>query len=314
MGTTFYFDFEPALMIWLQSHMGTAAQAAASFFTLLGNETFMIAVLGFLYWCYDKEFGKKVGTALLAGLVFNALVKCLVMRRRPYMDHAEIKCLKKVTSGADLNDIKEQGYSFPSMHSTNSAVLYGMLPEGFAKTRATGVLRVLAVLLPLLIGLSRVLLGVHYPTDVLCGWLVGIAIVLITDRFSGAIREKWKLRLALFAVSCVGILFCRTSDYNTSLGIMGGLFFGFELEERKVHFKETRSLLRGILRIAGGMGLYFALNTVFKLPFPKEFLASDTLPALLVRTVRYLIVTFLIIGVYPMLFVKLAPKFDKNIT
>ena len=95
---------------------------------------------------------------------------------------------------------------------------------------------------------------------------------------------------------------------------MGGLFLGFELEERKVHFKETRSLLRGILRIAGGIGLYFALNMVFKLPFPKEFLASDALPALLVRTVRYLIVTFLIIGIYPMLFVKLAPKFDKNIT
>ncbi|MBR2995855.1 MAG: phosphatase PAP2 family protein [Lachnospiraceae bacterium] len=314
MGTTFYFDFEPALMIWLQSHMGTAAQAAASFFTLLGNETFMIAVLGFLYWCYDKEFGKKVGTALLAGLVFNALVKCLVMRRRPYMDHTEIRCLKKVTSGADLNDIKEQGYSFPSMHSTNSAVLYGMLPEGFAKTRAAGVLRVLAVLLPFLIGLSRVLVGVHYPTDVLCGWLVGIGILLITRKLDGRIRGKWKLRLVMFLASCVGILFCRTSDYYTSLGIMGGLFLGFELEERKVHFKETRSLLRGILRIAGGIGLYFALNTVFKLPFPKEFLTSDALPALLVRTVRYLIVTFLIIGVYPMLFVKLAPKFDKNIT
>ncbi len=301
-------------MIWLQSHMGTAAQAAASFFTVLGNETFMIAVLGFLYWCYDKEFGKKVGTALLAGLVFNALVKCLVMRRRPYMDHPEIKCLKKVTSGADLNDIKEQGFSFPSMHSTNSAVLYGMLPEGFAKTRAAGVLRVLAVLLPFLIGLSRVLVGVHYPTDVLCGWLVGIGILLITRKLGGRIRGRWKLRLGLFLVSCVGILFCRTGDYYTSLGIMGGMFLGFELEERKVHFKETRSLLQGTLRIAGGIGLYFVLNMVFKLPFPKEFLASDALPALLVRTVRYLIVTFLIIGIYPMLFVKLAPKFDKNIT
>ena len=64
-GITFYFDWEVALQEWLQSVIGTGIGVKiASAITMFGEELIMIAVLGFLYWCYDKEFGRFVGMVI----------------------------------------------------------------------------------------------------------------------------------------------------------------------------------------------------------------------------------------------------------
>ena len=58
------------------------------------------------------------------------------------------------------------------------------------------------------------------------------------------------------------------------------------------------------LRMVGGFAVYFGLNTLLKLPFSKEFLEQPVMAAFLVRTVRYAIVVFVMLAVYPMLFGK----------
>ena len=58
---SFWFGFEPIFMHWLQSHMGTAGMFAAVFFTYLSEPIFVIALMCLLYWCIDKEKGKKIG-------------------------------------------------------------------------------------------------------------------------------------------------------------------------------------------------------------------------------------------------------------
>ena len=67
MGNTFYFSWEPVLMAWLQNVLGDAGAAIATFATILGEETVMVAILGYIYWCYDKKFGTYVGTNLMVG-------------------------------------------------------------------------------------------------------------------------------------------------------------------------------------------------------------------------------------------------------
>lgn len=56
----------------ISSDIGTKI---VSFITMFGEELVMIAVLGFLYWCYDKKFGRFVGTNILVGLVVNPMLK-----------------------------------------------------------------------------------------------------------------------------------------------------------------------------------------------------------------------------------------------
>ena len=307
-GNTFYFQWEALLIETIQSRMGDAAVAVASFFTLFGEEVIMIAVLGFLYWVYDKQFARFVGTNIMVGLIVNPMIKNVVFRRRPYFDIAGVQCFKPVDGSAEIYDIAAQGYSFPSGHTLNSTILYGSLP----KYKKNCVLLVIAIAIPLLVGASRVMLGVHFPTDVLAGWIFGTVILFLVSYLQTHIKRQNLFHLILFLIACVGATYCRTEDYFTGLGIMAGFFLSIPFEERFVKFEATRKILPAILRIAGGTILYFVLNTLLKLPFSDAFLDSATMPAFLVRSMRYAIILFVLLAVYPMVFGRIKKRNDKH--
>ena len=297
-GLTFYFDWEVRLQEGLQSILGTPGTYLSIGCTMLGEQIVLILLLGFLYWCYDKEFGKFVGINTIMGVILNPMLKNLVLRRRPYFDHSSIKILKPVDPSADIYDISAQGYSFPSGHSTNSVILYGSLAQYGRKK----VLMVIAVLFPFLVGVSRVALGAHYVTDVLCGWIMGGLILLGLTLLRAKVKEEKWFYLILILLSLPGVFYCKTEDYFTGLGLLMGFAAALLFEERYVNFRSTRSVPKCIARVLGGGVLYAALNTLLKLPFPKEFLESPTLPAFLVRTARYGVILFLLMGVYPLCF------------
>ncbi len=305
---TFYFDWEVSLMEWLQSIIGSAGVKIASAVTMLGEELILVAVLGFLYFCYDKELGKRVGLMIVLGLVWNPFLKNLVLRRRPYFDNSAVKCLKPVNADADIYDIAAQGYSFPSGHSTNSAIAYGGIAAGMTgEDKSKRRLWIPGIILPFLVGVSRFILGVHYPTDVLVGWAMGAGIIWLVLHLEKLFRTRKMLYLALFAVSMLGIFVCRTEDYYTGLGLMAGFFLASLFEEKYVHFENTRSPVRCILRLAGAFALYLGLNRLLKMPFTEEFLDSGSAAAFAVRFLRYTIVSFTALGLYPLVFRLTAP-------
>jgi len=307
-GSTFFFDWEVALMVWLQAHLGAVGTAIASFLSMFGEQLVCVAVLGFLYWCYDKEFGKFVGLNVLTANVLNPMIKNIFIRRRPYFDHPEIQCLKPVEKGADIYDISAQGYSFPSGHSSNAVTVFSSLPL----YKRNKWLTVIGVVLPLLVGVSRFCLGVHYPTDVLCGWLLGLVVILVVPVLYRRIKNRWLFFALLLAVSIPGFFYCKSSDYFTSFGMLVGFMAAMVFEEKCVRFENTRSPLRCVLRIVGGVAVYFGLNVLLKLPFPKVFLDSGTMAAYCVRALRYMVVTFVTIGVYPMIFRRMDRVFKKS--
>ena len=312
MGNTFYFDWEVTLMEWLQSGMGSAGAAIAQFLTACGEELVLILLLGFIYWCYDKEFGKFIGVNIVVGLTWNPMLKNVALRRRPYFDHPGIRCIRPADPKAEIFDISEQGFSFPSGHSTNGVIAYGSMP---AYKKNKGLLAV-GIVMPLLIGLSRVMLGVHYPTDVLVGWLMGGIVVGLVSWLQRKVRKKWILHLILFLTALPGMFYCNTADYYTCVGLMAGLFLAIAFEERYVRFENTKDPAECVIRILGGFAVYALLNTGLKLPFSKEFLASGTTAAYMVRFVRYILVGFVTLGVYPLVFSRIhlhSQKQEKGI-
>ncbi len=108
-----------------------------------------------------------VAVTLIAAALFTDLVKDYIARPRP--------------PGGPL--IPEPGYSFPSGHTLTSTATYGLLAFVAWRARLPQGVRVAAVVVgvtvPILVGLSRIALGVHYPSDVLGGWLAGIAFVAL---------------------------------------------------------------------------------------------------------------------------------------
>lgn len=294
MGNIFYFNWEPTLMIWLQNLLGDMGAAIAAYVTMLGEETVMVAILGFIYWCYDKKFGVFVGTNLMVGLVANPMIKNIFLRYRPYMVHSEVKCLKPVHEG-DLYDPLLQGYSFPSGHTSNSSTMYFSLPV-YEKKKW---LVVLGILMPFLVGLSRVCLGVHYPTDVMAGWLLGAVVVALMSFLQKKIQVKWKLYLLITLLTIPGCFYCTSNDYFTSLGMMLGFFAASLFEEKYVNFDNTKDIKKSIIRVVGGLVVFLLANVVLKTVF--NAIAIESLVYLL-RVIRYGLLVFVTMGVYPMMF------------
>ena len=298
-GNTFYFEWEISLILWLQAHMGSIGTALASFISAFGEELACVVVIGFLYWCYDKRVGRFVGLNVLVGLVLNPMIKNVFLRRRPYFDNPGIKCLKPVNEEADIYNIAAQEYSFPSGHSTNAVAVYTSLAM---KGKGSKALTVIGVLVPLLVGVSRFCLGVHYPTDVICGWLLGLAVIAVVPRLRQRINNDRIFYCVLLALGLPGFFYCKSQDFFTGYGLLLGFILADLFERRWVRFENTRSPLRAVLRIVGGAAIFFGLNTLCKLPFSTEYLESGVMSAMMIRMLRYAVVIFTDIGLYPMLF------------
>lgn len=310
---SFFFGWEISLMEWLQSVIPASALSIVSALSMFGEEMLLIVILGFLYWCYDKEYGKYVGLSVFVVNVWNPMIKNVFLRRRPYFESDRIDLLRPIDADADIYDIAAQGYSFPSGHSSNAVTVYGSLTA--YQKRGNRVLTVLAVVFPLLVGFSRVAVGAHYPTDVLVGWLLGLATILIVPALQKAIKSRWVFYGVLLLTTLPGLFYCTSNDYFSGLGMLIGYFVAVPFEEKYVNFETTRSPVRWVLRLVGGGAVYFGLNTLLKLPFSSEFLNNGTLAAHLVRTVRYTLVCFVDFAIYPMLFrytAKLGPKNKKG--
>lgn len=305
-GNTFFFNWEVSLMEWLQSHIGGVGIAIISFFSMFGEELLMILIVGFVYWSYDKKLGRTMGLSAIMGLTWNTMAKNVALRRRPYFDHEGIKILRVVEPQADIYDIAAQGYSFPSGHSTNAVTAFASLAINLRKRWVT----VIAIVIPLLTGISRIVVGAHYPTDVLAGWLLGAISVLIVQQLQKRMNNTLALYGILLLTAVPGCFYCKSADYFTSVGLLIGFMGGTLLEDRCVRFENTRRPIWMAVRVLGGAAVYFALNTVLKLPFSKEFLSGSSAASLLVRCVRYAIIAFVDFGVYPMLF-RLERRADK---
>ena len=299
MGNTFYFEWEVKLMEWLQGVIGTGfGVKLASLISMLGEQMVCVAVLGFFYWGYNKELGKYLGINIVTNVVWNPLIKNIFIRRRPYFDNPSIKILKPVDAKADIYDIAAQGYSFPSGHSSNSVAVFGSLAVKSGKKAVKAVL----IAVPVLVGISRFVLGAHYPTDVFAGWALGILIIILVSFFQAKIKNEIVLYAILLASGIPGFFYCTSNDFYTGYGLMLGAVVAFLFEKKYVKFENTKNIFRCLLRTAGGAVLFLGLNTVLKIPFSKEFLESGVFAAYLVRTLRYAVVAFLICAIYPALF------------
>ena len=251
-----------------------------------------------------------MGVNVLVVNVWNPMIKNLVLRLRPYaVEGYQVDALRPVEADAALDDWAAQGYSFPSGHSANAAAVYGSLA---AHEKNRKLLWVLAFLLPLLVGFSRVYVGGHFPADVLCGWLLGALIVALIPWLRRTIRNRWLFYAILLLTSVPGFFFCASNDYFSSFGMLVGFILAEPFEEKFVQFENTSNLLRCILRTVGGALIYFGLNTALKLPFPKELLEGAGFASHMIRMVRYAVVIFVVIGVYPMLFKVTGRLWDRN--
>ena len=304
MGNVFFFPWEVDLIEWFQQNSGTVGNVFMKVFSFIGGETVSLLVMLVILFCYKKEAGKRCAFTLIAASMWFPMIKNIRMRVRPYIAHPDrIKALSIVEKDAHPMDSVQQGYSFPSGHCAMSVATYGTIARDIRKRW----MRFLAVALPLLIGLSRFMVGVHYPTDVLAGWAIGLLAIGFCVLMEKHVKKEWLRYVILLAITLPGVFWCSSRDYYTSLGVLIGLVAAIPYESKYVKFQDTRNVWAMLLRIAGAFAIYLALDKVLKMPFSQEWLNSGELGANLVRTARYAVILFLAVAVYPRVF----PAFEK---
>jgi len=286
-------------IIWAQALNSDGLSGVFTFLTFLGYEEFYLILLPIVYWCIDKGIGASLGYASLLSVWVNSLLKYLLAIPRPADPRLDVA-------------LPEASPSFPSGHAQNAIVNWGYLAFRFRRWIFT----VLVVLLILGIGLSRIVLGVHFPQDVLGGWLIGLAVLAIyvwaePQVASWVGSQAQPVQYALAVAVPVLLIFFHPADVQgrypaegavVPLSALAGLGVGLLMERSRVRFQVQGAWWQRVLRFLAGLVVVALFYLGPKLVLPQEMAYA---PETLLRFLRYGLLGWVVAFLCPWLFVRL---------
>ncbi|MDR0377976.1 MAG: phosphatase PAP2 family protein [Spirochaetaceae bacterium] len=270
-----------ALIKGIQTIESPALTVVMKALTALGTEVLYIPVILFIFWCVDEKLGLRLAVLILLSAWINGFFKSLLKQPRPYnLDPSVMRAF-------------EPSYGAPSGHAQQSLVFWGA-SLGLALARTGGGERrsVFRFLIPIaacffmaVIPFTRLYLGVHFPTDILAGWVLGGIILAASfafgDRIASLLAAGGK-RPQLMTAAAVALLMNASGADRSLGGMFLGLCGGYSLLRAGVPFAARRVrgrkpevfilAARYILGIAGASAVYLGLRRV--LPGESSFLAE----------------------------------------
>ncbi len=287
--------FDPELTNVLRALMPWAGDFF-KLMTQLGSETFYIGLVLIGFWAYNKRESVLTIAILLTSVVSNYLLKLAIMNPRPDQSYW-------------YPGVEATNYSTPSGHSQNSAALFGW----FAARSKKWWMFILSPVLIILIGVSRIYLGVHYLGDVLIGWAVGFLILLVFYFAERPLHELFVKReeLSYLVVFLLGLGLTVVTTYliplppGDNFGALGGLLMGiaiaFPIESRYINFDvapPNGQTWRLVVRVI--IGLVLVIGSLA--------LLSPIMPTANVwlRALRYGLVVIVGIDVWPLIFKRVS--------
>lgn len=168
-------DFDIKIYNEISKYINYKTTTIAIVITTIGS-AYIIIPIAFLSLFYkDKKIPKYIWINLICIFVLNQIMKFCIARQRPNINQL----------------VSENGYSFPSGHSMVSLAFYGfiiyLIYKNIENRKVTNIVIVLSSLLILLIGVSRIYLGVHYASDVIGGFAVSLMYLMV---FTHIVKEE----------------------------------------------------------------------------------------------------------------------------
>ncbi len=275
------FEFGLEASRWLQAQY-PGWEPVMQALTAAGRFEAYLAILPLIYWSLHKPFGRSLIYVAALGQVISGLGKQAFRGPRPYW----------LDPGVGLSE--EASYGVPSSHASISAIVYGYLALWVRR----GPVWLLAILLTLLISLSRVYLGVHMLHDVLAGLLLGIVILITFWLWERRLAEGFARRILgqrLLIAFLVPLVFALAflllrmllplpdtsvawagrigpgeavslTEAVQASAVLLGLGWGFVMESSRVRFRVEgawwKRLLRYLTGIAGVLLIWRGLGAV----------------------------------------------------
>ncbi|MBK5200375.1 MAG: phosphatase PAP2 family protein [Spirochaetaceae bacterium] len=221
----------------------------ASFF---GEEAIIIIILGWILYGIDKKKGFAICGSILSATIAMGIIKAIVRAPRPFQVLTEIKGKRLSTA---------TGYSFPSGHASVSSSMYSSIAIAFKKKT----LSIICATTIVLVAISRMYLGVHWPIDVFGGIIIGITssfiLYSVFYKISGdkTLKQKVSLRIGsiFFVVSFILCILLSNnlidtvafSDLLKTIALAGGAYFGFFFESKYINYSVDGKTITKIARL-----------------------------------------------------------------
>jgi len=270
--------------------------------TFLGGASMFFILLPLIFWHVDEKKGMYLGAVVLISIWSNLLLKFLLDQPRPFFEGYD----------PSVGIITERLGGMPSGHAQNSLVMFFIIASWIRKNWAY----ICAAVICFLIGFSRIYLGVHFPTDVLAGWLLG-AVILCGYFF---LHEKIEVllvrggfRAGMYAsaiVSFIMIIYLPGKEMLFPGAILLGIGAGFCLNRCYTGFSANAFLGRTEIKKYLTLAARFVLGAVVCLLFIFAIgkfipLIADSNNEKLYSFLSFALAGLLVSFVMPWIFVKL---------
>jgi membrane-associated phospholipid phosphatase len=264
------------VVLWFQQ-FSPALDFPFKVLTFMGDEAFYLLFMPLVYWSIDRRTGAGLFILLLFSAYLNAVAKVIADQPRPFDYDPRVRPL--VHSG---------GGGLPSGHTQNAVIIWGYLAARSGKTIGWLIAGFLMICIPL----SRIYLGVHFPTDLFGGYLLG-ALILVLFLWIAPRLEKWLVQkgfawqLLTSLVLPIILIFLNPAGNRyvlSMIGVLMGVSAGVVLERRFVGFSSHGLLWKRTIRYFLGVCILFGLWGGLRIAF------SSIEPAALFRFIRYLLV------------------------
>ena len=279
------------IVLWFQQ-FSPALDLPFKAFTFTGDEMFYLLFLPVIIWCISPRFGVRLMILFLLNAYVNSVMKLILDQPRPFNIDMRVK---KIVAAA--------GSGLPSGHTQSALVFWTYLAVCFKRKW----LWILAGVMIIFVPMSRVYLGVHFPTDLFGGYILGIIVLLLFMKVEQSVIDWLKqksigLQLALSSLIPILLALMMPSADPTGITVcatlMGGCV-GLSLERRWVGFEIPDTLWKKLACYLIGIIILF----VFYIGLKKAFAGLEPEPVF--RFIRYAIVGLHLVFFGPWIFVKL---------
>ena len=272
--------------------------------TTLGEETAFLALALIFFWCVDKKKGYYIMAVGFIGTMSNQFMKLWFRVPRPWVLDENFTILEQARAAAS-------GYSFPSGHTQTAVGTFGAIAASAEKRWV----KILCVALAVLVGFSRMYIGVHTPQDVLVGAAMALALVLILRPvvFKGG-DKAMKVLLAVMTAMALGqLIFVEQYPFPadvdahnlasgvknayTMIGCLVGVSVVYIVDEKWLSFKVEAPLPGQLLKAV--IGLLAVLLVKEGLRAPLDAIFAGHMAA---RAVRYFLIVIAAGILWPLTF------------
>lgn len=217
------------ILLFFQSIRSDILTMLFTTFTICTETMSVILIATILYWCIDKKCGQRLLFALISSITINSIIKNNLKVKRPIGSEG-LESMRIETA---------TGYSFPSGHTQTATTVWVSIMEYFKNKWII----ILGIIMILGAGVSRLYLGVHWPSDVLGGLIIGTIISLAFVKIFDYIDETKSYYILFIILIVFGVIvyFIQEKDLIKYFGMCTGFVLGYIVEDKFINFTTKES-------------------------------------------------------------------------